>query len=104
MLVKIDAAPEWQDSLSSKKWTASFYEGGFLPDFMKMLQYWHDRGIRFYKFDFADFSAATPHSEKTELPESIRSRNETAFREALRDFRRKNPDVVLEAFNGFGGD
>jgi hypothetical protein len=104
MLVKIDAAPAWEDSLSSKKWTASLYEGGFLSDFMETLQYWYDRGIRFYKFDFADFSAATPNSEKTEPTESIRSRNETAFREALREFRRKNSDVVFEAFNGFGGD
>ena len=85
MLVKIDAAPAWKDSLSSKKWTASLYEGGFLSDFMETLQYWYDRGIRFYKFDFADFSAATPKSEKTQSPDSIRSRNETAFREALRD-------------------
>jgi hypothetical protein len=28
----------------------------------------------------------------------------TAFREALHKFREKNPDVVLDAFNGFGGD
>jgi hypothetical protein len=104
MLVKIDAAPAWQDSLSSKKWTASLYEGGFLSDFMETLQYWYDRGIRFYKFDFADFSAVTPKSQKLESPESIRSHNETALREALRKFRQKNPDIVLEAFNGFGGD
>ena len=104
MLVKIDPAPAWKDSLSSKKWTASMYEGGFLPDFMKTLQFWYDRGIRMYKFDFADFSAATPQAEKTQSPDAIRSRNETAFREALRTFRHKNPDVVLEAFNGFGGD
>src|SRR5262249_56992131 len=27
-----------------------------------------------------------------------------AFRAALKKFREKNPDVVLAAFNGFGGD
>jgi len=37
-------------------------------------------------------------------PEEIRSRNESAFREALKNFRQRNPDVVLVAFNGFGGD
>lgn len=56
------------------------------------------------QFDFADFDAAHPETEKTEPPEQIRRRNETAFRDALKRFRGKNPDVVLVAFNGFGGD
>jgi hypothetical protein len=103
-LVHINAAPPWKDSLSSKGWTMSFYEGGFLPDFMSVLQYWYDRGIRMFEFDFADFSAATPAAEKTQMPEEIRARNEKAFRDALKQFRAKNPDVVLVAFNGFGGD
>jgi hypothetical protein len=103
-LVKINPAPEWQYSLNAKKSAMSFYEGGFLPDFMKALQYWYDRGIRMFEFDFADFSAATPAAENTEKPEVIQERNQTALREALRGFRRKNPDVVLVAFNGFGGD
>jgi hypothetical protein len=103
-LVKLDAAPAWKESLNSKQSAMSFYEGGFLPDFMATLQHWYDRGIRLFKFDFADFSAATPQAEKSQRPESIRSRNETAFRDALRSFRRENPDVVLVAFNGFGGD
>ena len=103
-LVKIDAAPEWKDSLDKKGGEMSFYEGGFLPNFMETLQYWHDRGIRMFKFDFVDFNAATPHAEATQTKDEIRSRNQTAFREALAQFRNKNPDVVLEAFNGFGGD
>jgi hypothetical protein len=32
-LVKINAAPEWQDSLTEKKGSMSFSEGGFLPNF-----------------------------------------------------------------------
>lgn len=36
--------------------------------------------------------------------EEIREKNATAFREALAKFRVKNPDAVLVAFNGFGGD
>jgi hypothetical protein len=103
-LVKIDAAPQWKDSLTSKGGSMSFYEGGFLPDFMSVLQYWYDHGIRMFKFDFVDFGAATPASEKTQTHEEIHAKNEAAFREALKKFRAKNPDAVLVAFNGFGGD
>jgi hypothetical protein len=103
-LVKINAASLWQNSLNSKKGSMSFADGGFLPDFMDVLQYWYDRGIRMFKFDFVDFNAATPEAERTQSLVEIRARNENAFREALKKFRAKNPDVVLEAFNGFGGD
>jgi len=103
-LVKIDVAPQWRDSLTTKGGSMSFYEGGFLPDFMNTLQYWYDRGIRMFKFDFVDFGAATPAAEKAQIPEEIQSRNEAAFRDALKKFRAKNPDVMLVAFNGFGGD
>lgn len=103
-LVKIKAAPEWQDSLTEKKGSMSFSEGGFLPNFMETLQYWYDRGIRIYKFDFVDFGAATPETAKKKSPDEIRAANVDAFREALRRFRQRNPDVVLVAFNGFGGD
>lgn len=103
-LVKINAAPQWQDSLNKNKGSMSFYEGGFLPDFMTVLQYWYDRGIRMFKFDFVDFAAATPQGEKSQTPQEISARNQNAFREALKKFRQKNPDVVLEGFNGFGGD
>ncbi len=82
----------------------SMFEGGFLPDFMNTLQYWHDHGIRMFLFDFADMTAATPHAEATMTKEEIIQRNSEALWDALANFRRKNPDVVLEAFNGFGGD
>ena len=59
-LVKINAAPEWRDSLTENKGSMSFFEGGFLPNFMATLQYWYDRGIRLYKFDFVDFGVAAP--------------------------------------------
>src|SRR6202790_964503 len=103
-LVKISAIPEWQSSLTAKKGEMSFSEGGFLPNFMDAMQYWYDRGIQMFKFDFVDFGAATPETEKTKTPEEIRSRNVDAFREALKKFRQRNSDVVLVAFNGFGGD
>jgi hypothetical protein len=103
-LVKINVVPEWQTSLTVNKGSMSLSEGGFLPHFMDSMQYWYDRGIRMFKFDFVDFRAATPETEKTKTPEEIRSRNVDAFREALKKFRHRNPDVVLVAFNGFGGD
>ena len=103
-LVKINAAPQWRDSLNENKGAMSFSEGGFLPNFMETLQYWYDRGIRIYKFDFVDFGAATPETARTNSPAEIRARNEEAFRDALGKFRQQNPDVVLVAFNGFGGD
>jgi hypothetical protein len=103
-LVHLNAAPQWRDSLNKSGSAMSMFEGGFLPDFMNTLQYWYDRGIRMYLFDFADLTAATPHAEATLSKEEIVRRNSTALREALAAFRRKNPDVVLEAFNGFGGD
>jgi hypothetical protein len=103
-LVKIDPAPEWENSVNRQRRAMSFYEGSFLPGFIDILQYWYERGIRMFKFDFVDFTAATPKAEKTQSPEEIYSRNVNAFRAALKVFRKKNPDVVLVAFNGFGGD
>ncbi len=103
-LVKINPAAEWESSLNRKRSAMSFSEGGFLPHFMDTLQYWYDHGISMFKFDFVDFGAATPATEERLSREEIRQRNTTAFREALRAFRHKNPDVVLVAFNGFGGD
>jgi len=103
-LVHINAAPQWKDSVGTSGWTMAFFEGGFLSDFMDVLQFWYDRGIRMFKFDFVYFDAATAETQKTMKPEEIRVKNETALREALAKFRAKNPDVMLVAFNGFGGD
>ena len=103
-LVKIQAAPQWKDSLNKDGGAMSFSEGGFLPDFMNVLQFWYDRGIRMFKFDFVDLNAATPGTAATLSKAEIKERNATAFRDALRTFRQKNPEAVLIAFNGFGGD
>jgi hypothetical protein len=103
-LVKINPIPEWQNSLTANKGEMSFFEGGFLPNFVDTMQYWYDHGIRMFKFDFVDFRAATSETEKTKTPEEIWSRNVDAFRQALKKFRQRNPDIVLVAFNGFGGD
>lgn len=103
-LVKINAAPQWKDSLNAKGGSMSFAEGGFLSDFMGVLQYWYDRGVRAFKFDFVDLDAATPASEHTLTRGQIQQRNSDAFRGALKKFRAKNLDILLVAFNGFGGD
>ena len=103
-LVHLKAAPKWHDSLNKAGTAMSMFEGGFLPDFMDVLQFWYDRGIRMFLFDFADMTAATPKSEASLSKQEIIKQNSDALREALAAFRRKNPDVVLEAFNGFGGD
>jgi hypothetical protein len=102
-LVKINSAPQWRDSLNQKGTAMSMFEGGFLPDFIQTMQFWYDKGVRMYLFDFADLTAATPHAESTMTKAEIVRRNSTALREALASFRRRNPEVVLEAFNGFGG-
>jgi hypothetical protein len=102
-LVHLDAAPQWRDSLNKQGNAMSMFEGGFLPDFMNVLQYWYDRGVRMFLFDFADLTAATPQFAATLSKQEIIRRNSLALRDALEAFRRRNPGVVLEAFNGFGG-
>lgn len=102
-LVHLKAAPQWRDSLNKQGTAMSMFRGGFLPDFMDTLQFWYDRGIRMFLFDFADMTAATPHDEATLTQQEIIRRNSEALRDALAAFRGKNPGVVLEAFNGFGG-
>lgn len=113
-LWKINPAPQWRDSLAHRQESTStdslsldamsMYEGGFLADFINALQYWYDRGIRMFEFDVANFDAATPRALTIESPEDIRKKNKRALSKALKEFRRANPDVMLAAFNGFGGD
>ncbi len=96
--------PEWEDSLNRQRNALCLFEGGFLPHLIGSLQHWYDRGVRMYKFDFANFAAATPAAEKKYAPEEIVRRNMDAFRNALFAFREKNPEAVLIAYNGFGAD
>lgn len=102
-LVHLNPASQWRDSLNKQGGAMSMFEGGFLADFMQTLQFWYDRGVRMFLFDFADLTASTPASEATLTKDEIVRRNSAALRDALVRFRRKNRDVVLEAFNGFGG-
>jgi hypothetical protein len=102
-LVKMTAPARWRNSLSASGISLSLFQGDYLADFMSVLQSWYDRGVRLFKFDFADFAAVAAGSGSTLSPDQVRARNIDAFRGALENFRRKNPDVVLVAYNGFGG-
>lgn len=108
-LWKINAAPQWRDSLAVKApqsylQSMSFYEGGFLADFVEVLEHWYDRGIRLFELDAAHFDVGTEKALRTQSREEIISRNQTALRDALQHFRARHHDVVLAAFNDFGGD
>ena len=103
--LKIELAPQWRSSLgkstSSTEQSLSFSEGGFLNDFMDVLQYWYNRGIQMIKLDFADFSATGPKARENQSKAEVYERNKTALRNALVTFRRKNPEVVFLAYNFF---
>jgi len=96
--------PDWQSSMDSTSSAMCFFDGGFLPQFMQTLQFWYDRGVRMFKFDFANLTIATPEFARSLGKQEIVNRNSNALRSALVEFRKKNPEVVLAAFNGFGGD
>ncbi len=60
--------------------------------------------MRLFKFDFANLTIATPQAARQFSKEEIIRRNGQALRDALRNFKRKNPEVMFAAFNGFGGE
>ena len=101
---RVEPLPEWRSSMDATGSAMCLFEGGFLPQFIQTLQFWYDRGVRMFKFDFANLSIATPKMAKRLSKAEIIERNSNALREALMEFSKKNPEVVLAAFNGFGGD
>lgn len=101
---RLDVIPEWQSSMDATSSAMCFFDGGFLPQFIETMQFWYDRGVRFFKFDFANLMIATPAAARRFSKEEIFSRNCAALRDALREFKKKNPEVLLAAFNGFGGE
>jgi hypothetical protein len=103
-LTSMNPVPQWRSSLNSSGTAMALYAGGFLADFMDVLDYWYGRGIRMFKLDFADFTAAAKGDENSLPLQEIRLRNARALHEALRVFRHKHPDVVLVAFNGIVGE
>lgn len=103
-LTHMNAVPQWQGSLDEAGNAMSLTTGGFLADFMDVLQYWYDRGIRLFKFDMADFDAVARSAKGKVTPQAARIANLRAFHAALAAFRKRNPDVVLIGFNGIVGD
>jgi len=101
---RVDILPEWRSSMDVTGSAMCFFDGGFLPQFIQTMQFWYDHGVRMFKFDFANLTIATPGFGKILSKAEIVERNSNALRLALMEFRKKNPEVVLAAFNGFGGD
>jgi hypothetical protein len=95
--------PEWKDSLSEEQNLLCLFDGGYLDHLIATMQMWYERGVRLFKFDFASFRAATPAVAKTHTEDEIVDLNKKTFISALKVFRAKNPDVILMAYNGFGG-
>lgn len=97
--------PEWRDSRGGYLDLAmSLHGGGFLAYQIGTMQQWYDRGVRLFKFDFANLGAA-PASELARLGRAeVERLNTEAWRNALRAFRERNPDVLLIAYNGYGGE
>ena len=103
-LTSLKPAPQWRDSLNAGGTAMALYTGGFLGDFLSVLNFWYERGIRMFKLDFADLSVAAKGDEGRLPPQEIRRRNARALHDALVEFRQSHPDIVLVAFNGFVGD
>jgi hypothetical protein len=101
---RIEVLPEWRSSMDATGSAMCFFDGGFLPQFIDTMQFWYDRGVRLFKFDFANFTIATPEAARRWSKEEVFRKNCEALRTALREFKKKNSDVLLAAFNGFGGD
>jgi hypothetical protein len=101
---RIDVLPEWRSSVDATGSAMCMFDGGFLPQFMQTLQYWYDRDVRMFKFDFANLTIATASAARQLSKEEVINRNSDALRQALMRFREHNPDVIFAAFNGFGGD
>ncbi|HWA81974.1 MAG TPA: hypothetical protein VG820_00970 [Fimbriimonadaceae bacterium] len=97
----LEVPAAWQDSLAPDKWGLCCFEGGFLDGFVEVLEHWYERGVRIFKFDFADFGAAPEATRLRLLPSEIRARNCEAYRAAMAGFLARCPEAKLLAYNGF---
>ncbi len=97
--------PEWRDSMGGYLNLAmSLHEGGFLAYQIETMQRWYDRGVRLFKFDFANMGAGSPSEIARVGKAEVERLNIDAWRNALVAFRARNPEVVLIAYNGYGGE
>ena len=97
----LDIHPAWRSSANERGTAACLFHGGFLPHFLESMHLWYERGVRIFKFDFCDFTAATPAIAQTVNASEIRRRNMDGLRAGLKSFRAEHPEVVLIAYNGF---
>ena len=98
-LCHIEPATAWLDSADEDRWGLCCFQGGFLDDYLDVLDYWYLQGIRIFKIDFASFTAAPPSLKSRMSVIEIRHRNIEAFRNGLAQFReqigvRAEQDVV----------
>lgn len=100
-LCKLEVHPAWAASYDDECQALCCFSGGFLAHYLETLHLWYERGIRLFKFDFADFTAAPASLRATMLPSEIRAANTMAWQGALKAFRQAHPEVVLLAYNGF---
>ena len=100
-LCKMDCPPAWRDSLDEQNGALCCFYGGYLHDYVQALHEWYERGVRMFKFDFANFAAAPEKLRRVMLPAEIRRANGAAWQGAMKAFRREHPEVVLIAYNGY---
>ncbi len=100
----LEVIPEWQDSLATDPNIMCLFSGGYLRHLQGSMQLWYDKGVRAFKFDFAYFQAATPAAQQVHTPEEIAEMNKLAMMDMLKQFRVKNPGVLIVGYNGFGGE
>jgi hypothetical protein len=94
-LGKMTCPPAWRDSLDEEAQALCCFYGGFLADFVQALHEWYERGVRLFKFDFADFQAAPRALRDVMTPTEVRAANVTAWQGALKAFRRGHPEVLV---------
>jgi hypothetical protein len=99
---RINCIPEWENSLADDYFC--LFEGNYLKHLMETFQMYADRGVKLFKFDFAEFDVASKQAGQRYTREEIAGMNRQALIDSIKAFRRKNPDVVVIAYNGFGGD
>lgn len=95
---------EWKSSVEGGAAIVSLSTGGYLNHLMGTLQQYVDMGVGVFKFDFAYFDAAIKEVKDMYTPSEIEQNNRMALINALKLFRAKNPNVMIIAYNGFGGD
>ncbi len=100
-LCKMECPPAWRESYDEKHKAFCCFYGGFLADFLQALHEWTERGVRAFKFDFANFHAVPEKLRAVMTPSEIRSANVTAWQGAMKAFRRAHPEVLLIAYNGY---